>query len=233
MMQSTQTEPSARTAANRKNAEKSTGPRTSEGKSRSCRNAIRGALTGRVVILPSDDLDAYGTHVRGYNKQFKPLTDYEVGLVQALADTDWRLQRIPHLIMALHTKGREEFAEAFPHLKPAERSVRIELETNLKYEKELRNLHLQEGRLHRRHEKDVAELRTVQRERDIQRGKDLSVAAKLHIAAQHDNKVFDAEESGFDFSNHDVECYLDGQRAAQLDRDLRFPPSSSSGTVTA
>ena len=224
-MQSTQTETSARTAANRKNAQKSTGPRTEPGKARSARNAVRGALTGRVVVLPTDDRDAYGTHVRGYDKQFKPLTDYEVGLVQALADTDWRLQRIPHLIMALHTKGREEFAAAFQHLKPAERAVRIELETNLKYEKELRNLHLQESRLHRRHEKDIAELRIVQRERDIQRGKDLSVAAKLYVAAQHDKKVFDAEENGFDFSNHDVEGYLNGQRAAQLDRDLQFPPN--------
>ncbi len=237
-MQSTSTEVTAaevtaRTAANRKNAERSTGPRTDAGKARSSRNAVRGALTGRVVVLPNDDLDAYQTHVLGYKQQFKPCTDYELGLVQALADTDWRLQRIPHLIMALMTKGREEFAEAFHHLKPAERAVRIELETTLKYEKQLRNLQLQENRLHRRHEKDVAELRSVQRERETRYREDLTIAAKVYVAAQHEGLPFDAQEHGFDFSTHEVEVFLQGQRAAQLDRDLRFGPPQANPDLAA
>ncbi len=213
---------SARVTANRENARNSTGPRTDAGKVRSSRNAVRGALTGRVVILPTDDLDAYEKHVLGYKQQFDPLTDYEVGLVQALADTDWRLQRIPHLIMALMTKGREEFAEAFQHLKPAERAVRIELETTLKYENQLRNLQLQENRLHRRHEKDIAELRTVQRERDLQRAQDLAIAANFYLAAQHENKPFDPADLGFVFSAEDVKTYLNAKHASQIAHDMLF-----------
>lgn len=224
-MSNTPDQTSARTLANRQNAQKSTGPKTEEGKARSSMNAVRGALTGRVVLLVEDDVDVYEKHLLAYFRQFRPLTDYEVSLVQALADTDWRLQRIPHLILALYTKGSEEFAETFDHLPEAERIVRIELETSLKYEKQLRNLHLQESRLHRRHEKDVAELRTVQRERDIRRAEQLAIAAKLHVAAQHDGDTFDPAEHGFEFTTFDVECYLKGQRASQVDLELRFAAS--------
>jgi hypothetical protein len=42
-----------RLAANRANAQLSTGPTTPEGKARSSRNAVKTGLTGRTVLLPS------------------------------------------------------------------------------------------------------------------------------------------------------------------------------------
>src|SRR4051794_40029450 len=41
-------------AANRANAHLSTGPRTPEGKAKSCLNAVKTGLTGRTVLLPAE-----------------------------------------------------------------------------------------------------------------------------------------------------------------------------------
>jgi hypothetical protein len=45
--------------ANRRNALKSTGPTTPEGKERSCRNALRHGLTAETVIAALEDAEDY------------------------------------------------------------------------------------------------------------------------------------------------------------------------------
>ncbi len=94
----------------------------------------------------------------------------------------------------------------------------IELRTFLTYEKQLRNLQLQEVRLARRYEKDTAELRKMQLERDQREAIDLDVASKLYLAAKHDNKPFHPGDHGFEFSMDDIESYLEGVRAAHITR---------------
>jgi hypothetical protein len=154
-----------RVAANRANAQLSSGPRSTEGKAISSMNAVKTGLTGRTVLLPSDDAVAYERHLIAYESEFQPVGLRERELVQSLADIQWRLQRIPGLEMAIYARGREEFAEKFEEQDSAVRSARIDLETFLQYQKPLRNLQIQEGRLQRQREKDMAELRELQEER--------------------------------------------------------------------
>jgi hypothetical protein len=154
-----------RVAANRANAQLSSGPRSTEGKAISSMNAVKTGLTGRTVLLPSDDAEAYQRHLVAYESEFQPVALRERELVQSLADIQWRLQRIPGLEMAIYARGREEFAEKFEEQDPAVRSARIDLETFLQYQKPLRNLQIQEGRLQRQREKDMAELRELQEDR--------------------------------------------------------------------
>jgi hypothetical protein len=151
--------------ANQENAQLSTGPKTEAGKATSAMNAVRTGLTGRTVLLPSDDVAAYQTHLTVYENEFQPIGLRERELVQSIADTQWRLQRIPGLEMAIYAKGRDEFADQFNDLSPEVRNARIDLETTLHYQKPLRNLQLQESRLRRQREKDMAELKSLQHER--------------------------------------------------------------------
>lgn len=219
----------AKLAANRANAQLSTGPTTPEGKSKSSFNAVKTALTGRTVLLPTDDAAAYEQHLRDYDKEFQPMTPRECELVQSLADTAWRLYRIPALEMAIYAQGRIQFAGQFDDHEPALRPGMIELHTFMVYEKQLRNLQLQEARLHRRRQHDLAELRELQREREREEREQLNDAAKLYTAAKHDKKPFNPEDFGFDFSTEDVEAYLEGVRAAHLLKaSLKTAPAAAS-----
>jgi len=142
---------------NRLNAESSTGPRTEEGKAISSKNALKTGLTGRTVLLPSDNAVAFEQHVNAYFDEYKPQGLRERELVQSLAETRWRLSRSFALEAALFSQVAADTEEGTP--------VPGHLENLLKYEKTLKNLHLQEARLHRRFDKDIAELRELQQTR--------------------------------------------------------------------
>ncbi|MBV9264604.1 MAG: hypothetical protein JO061_00400, partial [Acidobacteriaceae bacterium] len=105
----------AQVAANRQNAQLSTGPTSENGKATSSLNAVETGLTGRTVLLPSDDAAAYQAHVDGFFARLQPGSDEERTLVQSLADTEWRLLRIPALEAGIYAVGRLECAELFPN----------------------------------------------------------------------------------------------------------------------
>ncbi len=96
---------SGRAAANRANSQHSTGPRTETGKKLSSLNALRHGLTGHIIVMPEEDLTAYQRQTRTFFDDLKPKGALEEQLVQALADTAWRLNRIPALEANLLTLG--------------------------------------------------------------------------------------------------------------------------------
>jgi hypothetical protein len=198
----------ARLAANRENAQKSSGPKTPEGKAASSLNAVKTALTGRTVLLPSDDAVEYERHILAYEKELRPFGQQERDLAHSIADSVWRLRRIRSLEQAFFSKGRVEFAEMFPEAEPAIRVALIELHTFESYEKKLRNLALQEARLARRRDKEIVELRLLQEERKKSRQEDLKAAATLYQAAKRDSAAFNPAELGFVFSIDDIEAFL-------------------------
>jgi hypothetical protein len=159
-------------------------------KAASSLNAVKTALTGRSVLFGGDDAAEYERHLAAYAEEFAPIGYQESNLVQSIADTDWRLRRIPVLEMALFAKGRLEFAELFDEHEPATRPHLIDAHTFITYEKQIRNLHLQEARLSRRRDKEAAELRRLQVER---------------IQKQPDKKSSKATADGFVFSTREIE----------------------------
>jgi len=209
----------ARLTANRANALLSTGPRSEEGRRTSPSaqgdwlpvvrdsmwSAVKTGLTGITVLLPTDDAAEYQRHVAAYEKEFQPVGLEESELVQSLADIAWRLRRIPALEMAIYARGRVEFADQFEEQKdPGVRRSLIELHTHLAYEKQLRNLHLQEARLVRRREKETAELRRLQEER---KGRECQPAESIK------RLVSIQLENGFEFSNTGIEGQIESRGA--------------------
>jgi hypothetical protein len=180
----------ARLAANAANAQLSTGPSTPAGKAKSSVNAVTTALTGRTVLLPSDDVAAYQQHLQNFADEFHPVGPRETELVQAIADHAWRLIRISNLEMAFFASGHEQFAEQFADRGAMQASF-TQMHTFLHYEKQIRNLQIQEARLRRNREKDTAELRRLQQER----------LKKEEAAADDEPEIArGACENGFDFA---------------------------------
>jgi hypothetical protein len=153
--------------ANRANAQHSTGPSTPEGKLKSSHNAVKTGLTGRTILLPSDDVGAYENFVEILKRKYQPYDDYEKHLAQSIADTEWRLLRIPTLESGYYALGRHELAGECAH-EPNEqvRSAMLEALIDRTYKKDLRNLALQERRLRAQLAKFVAELAQLQEERE-------------------------------------------------------------------
>jgi hypothetical protein len=83
----------AQLAANRSNGALSHGPVTPEGKRRSALNALRHGLTGRVAVLPSEDLKLYQAFSAEYIAALEAKGPVEIGLAQNAADHQWRLNR--------------------------------------------------------------------------------------------------------------------------------------------
>jgi hypothetical protein len=84
----------AQLAANRRNAEKSTGPRTEEGKAKVARNALRHGLRAEKVVIfdeKSADLEAFVAEQRA---AYQPADAVEDQLVERIALCAWRLRRI-------------------------------------------------------------------------------------------------------------------------------------------
>ncbi len=179
-------------AANRANAQLSTGPRTEAGKAKSARNAVRTGLTGRSILLSNTEADAYELHVARFACEYNPVGDREAELVQSLADTQWRLNRIPVLEAGIYAVGRINFADFFADQEPALQALLIENHTHFTYRRDLMNLSIQESRLRRNLVKDTAELAALQAKRQE--------AEKPAITAASNTQTPAVQPNGFVFS---------------------------------
>lgn len=81
--------------SNRRNAEKSTGPKTQSGKQRSSQNAVRHGLTAETVIGALEDPADYRAFEQAVATAYDAETAVERELVLRLASLLWRLSVQP------------------------------------------------------------------------------------------------------------------------------------------
>lgn len=80
-------------AANRANAERSTGPRTRAGKARSRLNSWKHGLTAQEILVADEDRNKFEALRAELWKQFQPEEGLESVLVDLLVGYAWRLRR--------------------------------------------------------------------------------------------------------------------------------------------
>lgn len=149
-------------AANQSNAQLSTGPSSETGKARSSLNALKTGLTGLTVLLPGEDVSAFEALRARLLEYFDPTGYDETELVHRLAETRWRLTRCSALETNLFALGQVEFAALYEAEAEEGRPALIQAHTFRAYQKDFRNLGIQEGRLQRLYDRTLKELREVQ-----------------------------------------------------------------------
>jgi hypothetical protein len=105
--------------ANRRNALKSTGPVTLEGKERSRCNAVRHGLTAETVVVAFEDQADYESFQATVIADYDPESAAERELVLRLANVLWRLRRANGIETALFDRifsTKTDIAEGFLHL---------------------------------------------------------------------------------------------------------------------
>jgi hypothetical protein len=80
--------------ANRRNALRSTGPTSQEGKARIARNALKHGVLSRDTLLPNEDREAFEELVEALWADWQPVGAQEEVLVEQVVRETWRLRRL-------------------------------------------------------------------------------------------------------------------------------------------
>ena len=197
---------------NRANAQNSTGPKTEEGKKHSALNATRHGLTGQVVVMPSDDLNAYTDFLKSFQDDLNPGGAFEKQIVQQLADNSWRLNRASawetnfvtldaELQPDKVSTGVAQVQDAFAHAGAAERKS-----------KTLANMSMYVQRINRVNEKLMKQLHEVQSARfERQRVEMENAVAVLRLHKEETRKSrfpipYNPQADGFVFTAAQIEA---------------------------
>ncbi len=164
----------AQVDANRRNAKYGHGPNTPRGKGRSSQNALRHGLAGRIVVLPTEDMEAYNAFSKELIDSLNPANPMERQLAQTVSDTQWRLNRArtyedgmlalgPDPALSAQYSGADgNFGRAdTPEMHSALTAANVFRENS----KTFVNLSLYEQRLSRAHKDAFRQLRELQPER--------------------------------------------------------------------
>ncbi len=98
----------AQIAANQRNTQRSTGPRTEEGKAASSQNNFRHGLRCVFKVLPNESQADYDAHLASLVAEHQPATYTEQLLVDLMAQHYWHCRRTLASIDRLMEKGCED-----------------------------------------------------------------------------------------------------------------------------
>jgi hypothetical protein len=152
------------TAANRLNAQKSTGPRTPEGRAAVRLNGVKHGLTAETIVLKGESRADFTNMLESFEAEHAPTTPTEEALVVQLALANWRLRRLYHQEAGLYTYQIKSLADIGKDLKldDAGQMARAAGWN----EKTLDLFNRQEGRLERTFYRALHELQRLRKERD-------------------------------------------------------------------
>ena len=117
--------------ANRRNAQKSSGPTSAVGKARAAQNRISHGLCGKFYVLESESQDDYNDLLERFMKAENPIDDVERELVAKMARHTWMSERAVRLQNACFRPQprTEQEKEGYANI-----AVRSDLDLYLRYQ---------------------------------------------------------------------------------------------------
>jgi hypothetical protein len=207
--------------ANRENAQKSTGPSSSDGLKRSSLNSTVHGFTGQTLVLSAAEKAPYEAFVDQIRAEFRPSTAESRELLQNYTDLRWSIQQITvqqNNILAImnviveHHIASDDLAGLDAALEPHTRR----LKTLGTYEQRRRRAAKETLALFNERE---LKHQTVQQEQ-------LQKAAEAHQAFQKLHQTWDPKEFGFVCSLPEIEQFLATQQNQELLEMIRQDANS-------
>ena len=214
--------------ANRRNAQRSTGPRTEEGKKVSALTARRHNLTGQVTAMTDADRIMHDAFSASIVESLAPEGAMETQLAQRVATDSWRLNRISavedNLFALGHNAKSDETETEDPEIHAALTAAKVFKEES----KQLQLLTLYEQRINRNIQKNLAMLQALQVTRVAKREAEMNEAKKLLQLSEMKGLPYQPGRDGFVFSTAEIHAAIDKDRrlnrAYQTDFSRHKPP---------
>jgi hypothetical protein len=181
-------------------------------------NALRHGLTGRVVVLPSEDMDAYKSFAKEIVDSLDAQTPVERQFAQTVADNQWRINRIRSIEDGMLGMGHFEAAANFDCPTAEIHSAMTAARAFRADSKSFVNLSIYEQRLHRSMKESLRQLRELQAERRELQKTEMDNAIRLLKTQQM--KGLPSEPEPGKFVNASPEIALESARRDRLHDSL-------------
>ena len=185
-------------AANRANAQLSTGPKSEEGKRTSSLNARRHNLTGQVTAMTEEDRIAHDAFAAALIKSMAPEGALELQLAQRIATDSWRLNRSTAIEDNIFALGLFDHSGDIDVDHPEFHTALTAARTFTREAKSIELLTLYEQRINRSLQRNLALLQQLQAARKAERQAEARPAARLLQPTESKDLP---SENGFVFSN--------------------------------
>jgi hypothetical protein len=183
-------------AANQRNASKSTGPRTEEGKLKTRDNAMKHALSSRHVVLEDESASDYEQLRAALTSDYRPASSIESLLVDQIAQQSWRLARCRTVETATYNAHRlpyrapSDTTEAYVSDNQDERLA----STFHNHVAEFDNLRRHEAAIERAYYRAIKQLEAIQKERrNIEAASECKQRANFKIGSALQNALYTFE----------------------------------------
>lgn len=159
--------------ANRLNAQKSTGPRTPQGKVRSAQNALKHGLTAEKMVLHDEDPEEYARFSQEMFDELKPAGILETFLARRIADQAWRLLRAERMETCMLSAMKDKFLAAASIRNPQSLPEGHDLlgqwvSQDLANSNRLLKIQQYEGRIERGFHRAIREFRMLRKQKNMQ-----------------------------------------------------------------
>src|SRR5579863_2975220 len=194
----------AQYAANKLNALLSPGPTSPQGRIRSSVNALRHGLTARVVVLPTEDMNAYKAFSKEIADSLDAQTPVERQFAQTVADNQWRINRIRSIEDGMLGMGHWEAAGNIDTDHVEIHAVMTAARAFRDRSQDFVNLSIYEQRLHRSLKEALRQLKELQVERRDRRQAEMDDAIRLGKSQEMKGLPFDPSENGFVYASTEI-----------------------------
>ena len=209
-------------AANRANAQHSTGPKTETGKRRSSFNAFKHGLTGKVHIATPEDSAAFQKHCQAYREALAPVGTLEIELAGEIAEDRWRVKRARSLENSIFAEGHHRHAGELPSGHPEIDAALAEGKTWDDRSRSFQLLTLYESRIRRTIEKNTAEFKQLQADRKAAYAQAQREAVLLAQYAESKGETYQPRDDFSPAHAHGGFVYSSSEMARFVNRDQRL-----------